>query len=224
MGSLLSGGTKVSHSYYIMRIWKEGSSRCQIVSLKLFHRETCSVWYKFDNLALWFIALATCEIIGQERQIIIIICNMYIPLSWLNCLRNNFFSFSLHSTFVTSCTLDLCCLCFYSILYLCLLTFFSILSILGLFFLSTIIGRSVWYLVFGMHNYLRPSDCPCVFCEVFLCITLHRNLPGSLVSLWKNYSLSRCHVSLLFKLSVLWVIEWDFFKVSCVSIFQDICV
>ena len=157
--------------------------------------------------------------IGQERQIIIIIGSMYIPVSWLNYLCNNFFSIFLAQYFCTFLHSWLVLYFFYSILYLCLLT----LSILGLFFLSTIIGRSVWYLVFGTHNYLRPSDCPCLFCEVFLCISLHRNLPGSLVSLWKTLVyqgvmclccsnclfcewlseiFSRCLVSLFFKISV----------------------
>ena len=48
--------------------------------------------------------------IGQERQIIIIIGSMYIPVSWLNYLCNNFFLFFLPSTFVHSCTLGLCCI------------------------------------------------------------------------------------------------------------------
>ena len=126
--------------------------------------------------------------------------------------------FFLHSTFVNSCTLGLCCLFLFYFVFLSSNVIHS-----WLVFLSTIIGRSVWYLVFGMHNYLRPSDCPCVFCEVFFCISLHRNLPGSLVSLWKTLVyqgvmclccsnclfcewlseiFSRCLVSLFFKISV----------------------
>ena len=39
--------------------------------------------------------------IGQERQIIIIIGSMYIPVSWLNYLCNNFFSIFLAQYFCT---------------------------------------------------------------------------------------------------------------------------
>ena len=170
----------MSHSYHILRIWKEGSSRFQNVFLKLFHRETCSVYIKLRILP--YEALAICEMIAQERQIIIIIGSMYIPVLWLNHLCNNFFSIFSCPVLLYILALLACVVFFYSILYLCLLTFFYLIHS-WLVFLSTIIGRSVWHLVFGMNNYSRPSDCPCVFCEVFLCISLHRNLPGSLVSL-----------------------------------------
>ena len=161
--------------------------------------------------------------IGQERQIIIIIGSMYIPVSWLNYLCNNFFSIFLAQYFCTFLHSWLVLYFFYSILYLCLLTFFYLIHSRLIFFI-----HHYWQicLVLGIWNAqlfeaFRLSMS--LLWGVFMYQFASQFARESSV-LVKNSSLSRCHVSLLFKLSVLWVIEWDFFKVSCVSVFQDICV
>ena len=148
---------------------------------------------------------------------------MYIPVSWLNYLCNNFFLFFLPSTFVHSCTLGLCCIFFYSILYRCLLTFFYLIHSWLVFFIhhywQICLVRGIWNAQLFEAFRLSMS----LLWGVFMYQFASQFARESSV-LVKNSSLSRCHVSLLFKLSVLWVIEWDFFKVLCLCFSRYLCL